>query len=286
MLTLTSQILTSTTLADRESAYWDGINDGFHGRPDTVATDLIIAQRAAVGFRPRVADLLTPPDSNLKLDKGAIPTYGLTLAHANMSGYRACPWLGHCEHVCVLNNGNGRYASVQMAWLWRTNMFANHPLAAIYRMGWELGRALAKFDAILFRPNVNSDLLWHRIVPSLGETDRMTTYGYTKNPALLSAGNGWVGGIRYAYSWNESANLERVRGFLAAGGAVAIVTNRRPKTAVDPDAVRAAVGSSVAVVDADATDEWMIADGVIGDLSAKGKARELIGRSGFVLSAY
>jgi len=44
------------------------------------------------------------------------------------------------------------------------------------------------------------------------------------------------------------------------------------------------VDDSVTVVDADKTDEWMLGDGgVIGDLSAKGMARRLIGVSDFVV---
>jgi hypothetical protein len=40
----------------------------------------------------------------------------------------------------------------------------------------------------------------------------------------------------------------------------------------------------VAVVDADVTDEWMLPEGgIIGDLSAKGYARRLIGVSDFVV---
>lgn len=286
MLTLTTRVITTTGTGDRDRSYWTGLEDGYHGIRDTTAAPIIPTVRSSVGFAERMADLLTPPDANAKLDKSAVPTYGLTLAHSDMSGYRACPWIGDCERVCVLNNGNGRYASVQMAWLWRTRFLADHPLEAIYRIGWELGRAIAKYDAIMFRPNVNSDLLWHRIIPLLGRTERITTYGYTKNPAVLSSGNGWVGGIRYAYSHNERTNTDRVRRFVEDGGAVAVVTNRSPKAPVIPDLVRAMLGVSADVADADATDAWMIADGVIGDLSAKGKARDLAGRSGFVVLAY
>jgi hypothetical protein len=39
-------------------------------------------------------------------------------------------------------------------------------------------------------------------------------------------------------------------------------------------------------VDADLSDEWLFKPGVIGDLSAKGKASTLIGKSAFVQRVY
>ena len=51
------------------------------------------------------------------------------------------------------------------------------------------------------------------------------------------------------------------------------------------DVVDALPFASGPVVDADSTDEWMLSGAVTGDLSAKGKARPLIGRSRFVVSA-
>ena len=66
---------------------------------------------------------------------------------------------------------------------------------------------------------------------------------------------------------------------LDRGGSVAVVTDRKPTAPITQ-------WSTVPVVDADLTDEWIFRSGVIGDLSAKGKARKLIGRSGFVHSHY
>lgn len=287
MKTLTAHILSTTTEADRTAAFEAGYTDGLSGRPDKRTGETIAAHRERVGFKRVIADILTPPDANSKLDKARIVSFGLTLFHYMMGAFNACPWAGDCTTVCVLNNGNGRYTSVQNAWRWRTNFLAEDTLAALYRVGWELGRAVRKHERILFRPNVNSDLLWHQILPTLGSIDAIDSYGYTKNPAVLM-GDGWQDGIRVAYSWNENSNLRRVQSFLYSGGAVAVVTNRRPHDPIDKDAVRAAmgVGPEVDVVDADLTDEWMFQSGVIGDLSAKGKARDLIGRSGFIVSAY
>jgi hypothetical protein len=287
MITLTTKILTTTNTADRTRSFETGYADGLARRPDKTSPTICATHRASLGFKQVAADMLTPPDANHKLEMASIYTYGLTLAHANLTEWNACPWAGHCTKVCVLNNGNGRYSSVQNAWRWRTAFLAQNPLEALYRIGWELGRAIRIKGEILFRPNVNSDLLWHKIIPTLGQIEQIHTYGYTKNPAVLNT-DGVIGGLRYAYSLNENSNVEKVRAFLNAGGTVAVVTNRKPKTSIDKDMVRNALSvcPSINVIDADVTDEWMFVPGTIGDLSAKGKARDLIGNSGFILCAY
>ena len=284
MQNLGHKIVQTHSTTTRTAAYSRGFSDGAEGRAaDAAAVGALISARVSRGFQPRAADLLTPPANNAKLAKGSVPTYGLTLAHADMSGHECCAWRGDCTKVCVISQGKGRYDSVRRAWLWRTDLFANDPLAALYMMGHELGRAVARHGRILFRPNVNSDLLWHRITPTLGATPGLAVYGYTKNPAVLET-NGRVGSIRYAYSLNERSNLARVATFLERGGAVAVVSDRKTGDPVDPVAIRAMLGVSdiVRVTDADVTDEWLFGTAVVGDLSAKGRARALIGRSDFV----
>lgn len=268
-----------------------GYEDGRAGVPcpDPVCRDICEVRRR-FGFADRVADLLTPPDAQHKLDMAVIPSYGMTLAHADLSGHELCPWrTKSCTFCCVVSNGNGRYESVQRAWLWRTTLWLEFTDSAAYRMGWELGRAVRKHGWILFRPDINSDAAWHRIFPVLGHLNRIQCYGYTKNPAVLDSNHwvdGWLYGFRYAYSWNEKSSMARVRSHLLRGGAVAVVTNR--KKGQEPNAVflRSFFDMPNAnVVDADLSDEWMLERQlpVIGDLTAKGKARQLIGKSGFVV---
>jgi hypothetical protein len=272
------------------AAYLDGVADGMTRKPCRHDVKVaIISARVGRGFRPLAADLLTPPDAQHKLDMASVKSYGMTLAHADLSGFELCPWrTAGCTATCVLNNGNGRYDSVQRAWLWRTDLWTSAPELAAYRMGWEIGKAVRKYGHILFRPDVNSDAAWHRIMPAMGRTPGVTVYGYSKNPAIISP-TFIADGFRYAYSWNERSNLARVADHLERGGKVAVVTSRRRGAPIDPDAMRAffSVSDSVTVADADATDEWMIGSGgIIGDLTAKGKARQLIGVSGFVVSVY
>ena len=289
--------------ADMQGGLLRGWDLGMAGKPcPSVVVERLIEARVAQGFCARCGDLLTPPEAQHKLSMAYEPSYGLTLAHADMSGYEACPWRTvACSGCCVVANGNGAYPSVQRAWLWRTMFLAEHPYEFSVRLGWELARAVRKwrrkgFERILFRPNVNSDLPWHRLFPKMhllltaDEMMRVVPYGYTKDSSvLLSPSSSNRASFNEAYSWNEDSRIERVREHLANGGKVAVVTDRVKGQDVDVRAIRKwfGVGRSVAVADADATDEWMLARGaVIGDLTAKGKARRLIGESPFVVVVY
>jgi hypothetical protein len=248
--------------------------------------------RVAYGLAPCAPALLTPPDANAKLAKGKVPAYGLTLQHyvtrlTTKLTINACPNAGHCTKVCVLDNGNGRYDKVQVARKARTEFLARFPHSFAFLIGWEIADAVSKFGRIMFRPNVNSDLAWQDILPSLtnGDTfgDKVLSYGYTKVPTVLTT-DGWLGArYRVAYSWNETSKVADVLPFLRRGGSVAVVTDRRPKSPIKQWAPSDATGGTI---DADLTDEWMMSSGTVGDLSAKGKARDLIGKSGFVVSLY
>lgn len=237
------------------------------------------------GFEPIFQPLLTAPAHNAKLAKGSVPSYGLTLQHyvqriTKRLIVNACPHAGDCTKVCVLDNGHGSFETVQRGRRSKTAFLVQQPWAFAYLLGRELARAQAA-RPILFRPNVNSDVRWDLILPSLfsGTFENMTSYGYTKDPFVLDT-NGWVTpSYRLAYSWNENSRWTAVETFIYRGGSVAMVTARKKG---------APVGSYITpltrVVDADLTDEWMFQAGVIGDLSAKGRARRLIGKSGFVVT--
>ena len=252
--------------------------------------------RESHGFMNRPAPLLTPPNANHKLAGAKVASYGLTLhsfrtvlpAHDGFPrlSLNTCPNAGHCVKVCVVKNGNGRFASTQRGWLWRTDLFARHPASFVRILAWELTEAVRKHGEILFRPNVNSDVAWQRILPSMtdGFLAGMTSYGYSKRPETLTSDAGWMGtAYRVAYSWNESSDAATVDAAVANGVPVAVVTSRRKGSSV----VTSLPFAGTNVVDADATDEWMLSasGSVTGDLSAKGKARSLVGKSRFVVNA-
>lgn len=254
------------------------------------------AMRAQHGFARVASPILTPPAANMKLHKSHVKTYGVTLQHHISTFERngmlyqrnMCPWAGDCTKVCVLDNGNGSYESVQRARMAKTQLYLEHPDVFGYLLGFEIAQAVKRHEQILLRPNVNSDLPWHILAPSLTSGwlfgTSVLSYGYTKDPKILRT-DGWAD-VRYrlAYSWNEKSQRLGAIEFLENGGAVAVVTARKKG---EPPLGRYPFTSGYdkpLVRDADVTDEWMFLPGVIGDLSAKGKARKLIGRSGFVVT--
>lgn len=275
--TLTSAICDGTTLEQRQSALMLGWNHD----PAAVysAKQAIATMRHRYGFKRCAVPLLTAPDANMKLAKGKRPAYGLTLqSHiTRMSdGVRvnACPSAGQCIRVCVLNNGSGRYASVQRARDYRTELFATDPISALVLIGHELRRAVDKHHTrrgpnrgITFRPNVNSDLDWSAIVGTLlTQLPSVATYGYSKRPA--SIGSGAL--TAESYSANERTTAEILARCDERAIPIAVVTNRAPHSAITQ------WHPTRRVVDADLSDEWIFDGAVIGDLSAKGIARQLI----------
>jgi hypothetical protein len=143
----------------------------------------------------------------------------------------------------------------------------------------ELRGLSAKYERVLVRLNVNSDIRWARILPALvnGEIfPNVYFYDYTKNAAVLS-GAGMVGAhYRAVYSVNENSDLDKVAAFVARGGTAAIVTTRKKNTPPPTSFM------GLPVLDGDATDNRYDERGAWVDLYAKGKARALIGNSEFV----
>jgi hypothetical protein len=255
-----------------------------------LAMKLYQSCREKRGFTGPALRLLTWPSDNDKLRKGVVPSFGTTLQHTTTRVKRglvvnACPNAGDCQKVCVMDNGNGGYVGVQDARRAKVDFLCEQPRAFAYELGWELAAAAHKHGAILHRPNVNSDARWELLLPSMmdGVTiPGLTNYGYTKDPFVLDT-DGWITPhYRLAYSWNEKSSdlpYNAVTQFLMRGGSVAVVTDRKKGGDVGSYFTPLAH-----VVDADLTDEWMFQEGVIGDLSAKGRARRLIGKSGFVVT--
>jgi hypothetical protein len=235
-----------------------------------LAMKLYQAYREKRGFTGPALRLLTWPGDNAKLLRGKKPSFGTTLQHTTTRVKRglvvnACPHAGDCQKVCVMDNGNGGYVGVQDARRAKVDFLCEQPRAFAYELGWELAAAAHKHGAILHRP-----------IPGL------TNYGYTKDPFVLDT-DGWITPhYRLAYSWNENTDAKAVRKFLLRGGSVAMVTSRKKGT--PPYGKHCVWNHYFEVVDADKTDEWMFQEGVIGDLSAKGRARRLIGKSGFVVT--
>lgn len=292
MITLTEQLLPSA--AEMDAWFLMGVDAGrdrkLHRAELATARILFQYEREAEGFVGTQARLLGWPNENAKLKKGRLPSYGVTIQHTTTRIRKslivnACPHAGDCQRMCVLDNGHGSYPSVVRARRAKTRFLVNQPRAFAFLLGYELATVSKKHRKFLLRPNVNSDIRWDLLIPSLFHPDvivNLTSYGYTKDPFILDT-DGWVphpaggrGTYRIAYSWNENSEWLPVQAFIDRGGSVAMVTSRKKGRPVINL-------MGVPTVDADKTDEWVFQEGVIGDLSAKGKARSMIGKTGFII---
>ena len=237
------------------------------------------AFRERHGFKYDAPKLLTYPSSQAKLGKSEQFTVGLTLQHAAVAGVETCPWRGECARVCVLDNGNGRYANTQKGRNVKTLFLYEHPEEFTRLLAHELRGLSATYERVLVRLNVNSDLRWYRILPALvdGSTfGNVFFYDYTKNAAVLSGSGMVAANYRAVYSVNESSDLDKVATFVARGGTAAVVTTRKKNTPPPSTFM------GLPVVDGDSTDNRFDERGTWVDLAAKGKARALIGKSEFV----
>ncbi len=292
--------------ARMNKAFCDGVEDSnldwlsSNNAQRAFARWLWAGERERWGLTATPVPLLTPPTANLKLAKASVPSYGLTLQHyvqrvTPKLVINACPNAGDCTKMCVLDNGMGRFAGVQLARRAKTAFLATQPAAFAYLLGWELERAQRKHGRILFRPNVNSDVAWEQLLPSMVVAHGFShdwrdsmLYGYTKRTEVLGT-RGWLGeSYRVAYSWNEKSDPVAVAQFLERGGSVAVVTDRKkgdfvPRQFHLPGHPEGFFVNHYRHVDADLTDEWIFKQGVIGDLSAKGRARKFISKTDFIV---
>ena len=235
--------------------------------------------RESHGFKYDAPKLFTYPASQAKLGKSEQFTVGLTIQHAAVAGVETCPWRGECASVCVLDNGNGRYANTQRGRNVKTLFLYEHPEEFTRLLAHELRGLAAKYERVLVRLNVNSDLRYYRILPELVDGELFPNvffYDYTKNSAVLSGWGMVAAHYRAIYSVNESSDMTKVRAFVARGGTAAIVTARKKNTPPP------AYFMGLPVLDGDITDNRYDERGAWVDLSAKGKARALIGKSEFV----
>ena len=228
-------------------------------------------------------DLLTYPEAQHKLKKSKIYTVGLTIQHADVSGFETCAWRGHCTSVCVLDSGNGRYSGVQKARNVKTQFLAKNPESFMTILGAELKKMSDVHEKVLVRLNTNSDVRWHLILSRLSNGHEILRnvflYDYTKNPAILST-DGKVG-LRYrqVYSVSENSDMARVVSFIKRGGTAAIVTNRKKNSPTLDNFL------GLKVIDGDIHDDRYHESGVWVDLAAKGKARKMPD-VGFVQNIY
>lgn len=168
--------------------------------------------------------LLTPPTGNAKLAKNSLPTYGLTLAPAGMSGYQVCPSRSiECEESCLgVVSGRSRFNTVRQSRIKKTRLLVAHHrqfFGVLYR---ELFAAYTKYGSRgwAFRSNVLSDINWGYIAPHI-YSFRSVNYDYTKRMDIPSHNN-----LHITFSYS-GRNLKNCLDVLSRGHNVAVVCSNK-----------------------------------------------------------
>ena len=217
--------------------------------------------------------LLTRPDDNVKLHKSAIPTYGLSLAPARVSGLNTCPWSTPlCRKGCLNTAGKGELDRVQRGRRIKTLFLAAHPAECLTILVAELHAAVRKHGNVLMRMNVLSDLDWPMICPTLFDIPGVDFYDYTKSIARMDR---YIDGqlpanYRLVFSASEHSPDYLLSDVLDRGGNVAMVFDKVVPTGL----YGLTYELSAPVINGDESDDrFHDRDGVIVGLKAKGKMR-------------
>ena len=297
----TDWILSHTTPEQRHNAYLAGIaHANARVRPKEFYWQLSnIRKQYDFEHDQKHIRTSTRPEDNAKTDKATALEFGITLQSAETELcdgriFESCPHRGACTGLCVLKNGHGAYPSTQRARDAKLHMIVDETYAFILTYAYELQVALIRqwrsglSRDTINRPNINSDLRWHEILPALAEhgwDGWITSLGYTKDPAIFDVPGGWHGPhFRESYTISEKSNIRDVRRFVLDGGNATIVHNGKTGDPVPAEAIRdyLRLPSWVPVHDTDKTDETILIRGAgVNALTAKGKARTT--RSKFVV---
>ena len=180
--------------------------------------------------------LITLPDANAKLAKSTgWFNAGLSFVPGNMSGHEVCPGRGNCfafegESVCLVSKGRGELDSVNKARTARTVFRFAHPDLFDDVLRAELHKvdraAARKGEPVAFRPNVFSDLPWHRSHPWMfTEFAHWSFYGYTKVRGYYREflDGKLPANYHLTLSYSERLDDEFCRSILGVGGTLAVV---------------------------------------------------------------
>ena len=176
--------------------------------------------RALHGFARKFPALLSPPETNMKLDRTESVVYGLSLAQSRTSGYNTCPWsTPNCVTACVAKNGNGKYEGVQKARIVKTRFFFEHREIFLTLLSAEIRKAVAKHNGCAFRLNTFSDIDWQTVAPDLFVIEGATFYDYTKDLSRVAK----FPNVHFTYSATERTKALDAYSLLKAGENVAVV---------------------------------------------------------------
>jgi hypothetical protein len=228
------------------------------------------AFRVENGYGPD-APLLSPPDSNVKLDKTQhadqyAVVYGLSLSPAGVSGYQVCRYrTAACEAGCVATSGKGGLPAVMAARSLKARFLVHNTSAFVSLLDAEIAAAKRKHGPDLaVRLNTFSDIPWERIVPWLFTVHSdVAFYDYTKWSGRIPPPN-----YSLTRSCSERMSDAMVAELVTGGQNVAVVfatarTRDLPTT-----------WHGLRVIDGDKTDARHLDErGVVVGLRAKGTMR-------------
>lgn len=250
------------------------------GNPDVTKESIKAAKktysdfRVAEGFAAGSPWLLTPPGANLKMSKGDIMNYGLSLSPERVSGVaNLCPYsTPGCRHLCINTSGNGNYPAVQSGRITKTKFLIDHSAAFLTLLKNEIGlvkeKAAKDGKDIAVRLNVFSDIVWEKAVPWIFEAHSdVQFYDYTKDYTRFE--NELPSNYHLTLSASERYSDNQVKKFIDSGINVAIVADK-----VDGEVPAKWYGRNVH--DGDITDyRPKDPDNSIIFLKPKGRARNL-----------
>lgn len=228
-----------------------------------------------------VKKLLSDGVTNSKTAKNERETLILYLSPAkqNSKGINLCPMASEgCLKACLYTAGHGKFNSVQLARVNRTELYLKDRFSFLQQIANEINKKAKKIKGELaVRLNGTSDIKLVEQLCSVHEiAPNVVFYDYTKIPQ--KAGERITETLhRYVVTFSRSEdNEEQCLNILKNGGIVAMVFAKElPKTY-----------KGFTVLDGDSRDDLMLdcPKGVILGLKAKGDARK--DKSGFVITDY
>lgn len=233
--------------------------DLYHPGGDTMARRQGHKLWRDLGGPSTVQPLLTFPKGSPKAKKAARAEYILHLAPHRVAGIGSvCPWsTPGCRAECLYHAGRGSMVTVQTARVARTLFAYHHPAAFLHHLRHDLLGVIDRhtFDELppLVRLNGTSDIAWELVAPIREVMGRAyQRYGapvfadYTKASRYDRASALPYRLVRSL--WPDRYNAGDVALHWAQGDSVSIVSDY------------AALSDLPMVVDASASDEWILSD--------------------------
>lgn len=227
-------------------------------------------------------NLLSEGSTNAKLAKNEIKSFILYLApyNQNSKGINICPNASNgCIKACLFTAGRGKFTSVQLSRIQRTEFYINERTAFINKLTNELiilsKKAVKYGEKYAIRLNGTSDLDFIAIIKNRTDIDvlqlpNLVFYDYTKTLGKVKkyVNTNYV----LTFSRSESNEVEAIEALQYGANVAVVFKGELPTTYLNAH-----------VLNGDVSDIVMLENrGTILGLKAKGDAKK--DKSGFVVS--